>query len=312
MPPQEPLENSLDSAYIIVFVKLQELLEGTLREKAGLNFTQFRVLLKSAEKEGEDCPLSDLADMLHIQPNVVTQAANELERLGYIGRVVSSRDARVKSLTVTDAGRRAIEALNVAFKDNLYSSFNPEGDPLYNSMLEACIYAAANVETSLSEHFKSKHKASAALITYDVVLSRIVDTLNDKTGVSFNECRIMQRLAEVGEPMRAVDLASQLMLPATTITRAATRLEKHGWVIRMASSSNRQAVFLAVTDEGRECQRVILETIDKASDEVLWSRMTPEQIDALGRVGAVFLESMRARDVIRRNAPVGELTPLAR
>jgi len=301
---------SLGSSYIIGFVRLHDLLDDTLRENGNLNFTQFRLLLKSAEKEKETCLLSELAEMIHLQPNVVSQAANALEGSGLIVRIVSTKDARAKYIKVTDKGREQIEDLNRALKNQLYKTFNPEGDPLYNQILETSILAAAAIETSLSPRFISKHKSSAALITYGIVLERLVDALRVKVDASFNECRMLQRLAEVGQPMRAVDLSLQLALPATTITRAATRLEQRGWLMRLASSANQQAVFLDTTAEGRKQERIILETIDHAADSILWSRLDEKQADAITRVGEVILEQMRAQDGIRRYAVVGELTPI--
>lgn len=310
MPTAALPEGSLDSAYLIGFEKLRELLDDVLHENSGLNFTQFRLLLKSAEKEGDACLLSELADMLHLQPNVVSQASNVLEDKGLIVRIVSKRDARAKRIEVTTSGRATIEALNPAFRDRLYESFNPKGDPEYRKELETTIYAAAAVETSLSRAFIAKHTASAALITYSIVLQRIVDALHDAIPASFNECRILQRLSEVGQPMRAVDLATQLVMPATTITRSATRLEKRGWVVRMASNVNRQAVFLDTTPEGVTWAARVVEAMETASDEVLWSHFTERQRVALKRVGEEFLSQMHEQDSLRRYALLEGLHPM--
>jgi len=305
-------QNSLDSAYIVGFEKLHELTETVLRDRGGINYTQFRLLLKSAEKEGDACLLSEIAEMIHLQPNVVSQAANALESLGLIVRETSKKDARAKSIVVTVKGRLEIEHLNAELRDGLYLSFNPSNDPQYKATLEETIYAAARIETSLSREFIDQHLASASMLTYNIVLQRIKDALHEAVDVSFNECRMLQRLSEVGQPMRAVDLSLQLLLPATTITRSATRLEKRGWLVRLISEINRQAVFMDMTDEGRRQAQVVLETIDTVSYDMLWSHFDDHQRAALRGVGEAFLSNMRAQDNARRYALLDDLTPLSR
>ena len=227
--------------------------------------------------------------------------------------MTSPADARAKSIRVTAHGRKEIERINAELRDHLYKSFNPTSDALYKTMLEATIIGAAEIEDSLSCEFIEKHLASAALVTYGLLEQSIVDSLREATGASFSECRILQRLAEIGEPMRAVDLSNQLELPPTTITRSATRLEKRGWILRLASSANLQAVFLSVTEAGRTQQEIVIDTINRVAARVLWSRLDTEHREAIKRVGDVFAEDMRARDGIRRHGILlNELTPLVR
>lgn len=303
---------SLDSAYLVGFEKLRELTERVLRDNGDINFTQFRLLLKAAEKQGQSCSLSEVAQMVHLQPNVVSQAANALEERGFITRVVSARDARAKRIEVTAAGLDEIERLNDNLRDELYRSFNPDAEPRYKAILEETIFAAAGIETSLSPSFIAQHRASASLITYNIVLGRISAALHDALGISFNECRILQRLSEVDQPMRAVDLSMQMMVPPTTITRSANRLERRGLIVRLASDINRQAVFLDTTAEGSRCAEVVLDTIDAAADEMLWTHFDRRQQAALRAVGGVFLNNMRIQDAQRRSALLGDLKPVVR
>jgi DNA-binding MarR family transcriptional regulator len=299
---------SLNSAYFVAFEMLRDSLSGVLREQGDLNVTQYRLLLKAYETSRESKKLSDLASTLRLQPNVVTQATNVLEKKRLVRRASSNTDARAKSLILTDTGVEQISCLNKALNERLYSTFNPTSDPLYKTMLEAAIIAGTYIETSLEQEFSKEHAASATLTTFLIIEQNIEDALHDVTGVSFNECRILQRLAEVNEPMRGVDLASQLALIPTTITRAATRLEKKGLVCRLASPDNRQAVFLDTTDEGQKIQKLLIDEIDRVAEEYFWSKLDSEHQDAIDRIGDVFIENMRKRDDIRRQERFSTLT----
>lgn len=241
----------LDSAYLVVFERIREQLEAVLRAKGGMNLTQFRLFLKAADGE-ENSLLLDMGQKLHLKANVVTQAADVLEQQGVAIRVISDKDARAKSIQITPHGRKEIERINGKLRDSLYAAFNPTRDILYDEMLEASIEGAAMIEESLSQSFKQSHRASAAMITYCLIEQSIIDHLKLVTGASFSECRILQRLAETGEPMRSVDLANQLVLPPTTIMRSTIRLERRGWLQRLASSANLQAVFVNVTKTGEK------------------------------------------------------------
>ncbi|MGP1601158.1 helix-turn-helix domain-containing protein [Treponema sp.] len=300
----------LDSAYLVVFERIREQLEAVLRAKGGMNLTQFRLFLKAADGE-ENSLLLDMGQKLHLKANVVTQAADVLEQQGVAIRVISDKDARAKSIQITPHGRKEIKRINGKLRDSLYAAFNPTRDILYDEMLEASIEGAAMIEESLSPSFKQSHRASAAMITYCLIEQSIIDHLKLVTGASFSECRILQRLAETGEPMRSVDLANQLVLPPTTIMRSTIRLERRGWLQRLASSANLQAVFVNVTKTGGKKQILIQKTIDEWAEQIFWKRLEPKYREQIIRVGDIFAQNMQASDCIRhRTALLKDLKPI--
>jgi DNA-binding MarR family transcriptional regulator len=72
-------------------------------------------------------------------------------------------------------------------------------------------------------------------------------------GLTINDYECMLLLARAEERrMRRVDLAEQLILTASGVTRLLDGLEKEGWVDRAACASDRRVTYAVLTDEGYE------------------------------------------------------------
>ena len=70
-------------------------------------------------------------------------------------------------------------------------------------------------------------------------------------GLTVNDFECMLLLARAEErQMRRVDLAEQLILTASGITRLLDGLEQEGWVDRAACASDRRVTYAVLTDEG--------------------------------------------------------------
>ncbi len=70
-------------------------------------------------------------------------------------------------------------------------------------------------------------------------------------GLTVNDFECMLLLARAEERhMRRVDLAEQLILTASGITRLLDGLEQEGWVDRAACASDRRVTYAVLTDEG--------------------------------------------------------------
>jgi DNA-binding MarR family transcriptional regulator len=70
-------------------------------------------------------------------------------------------------------------------------------------------------------------------------------------GLTINdfECLLLLARAE-DRRMRRVDLAEQLILTASGVTRLLDGLEKEGWVDRAACASDRRVIYAVLTDDG--------------------------------------------------------------
>jgi DNA-binding MarR family transcriptional regulator len=70
-------------------------------------------------------------------------------------------------------------------------------------------------------------------------------------GLTINDFECMLLLARADDRrMRRVDLAEQLILTASGVTRLLDGLEKEGWVDRANCASDRRVTYAVLTDEG--------------------------------------------------------------
>ncbi|MFL5918893.1 MAG: MarR family winged helix-turn-helix transcriptional regulator [Gaiellaceae bacterium] len=70
-------------------------------------------------------------------------------------------------------------------------------------------------------------------------------------GLTINDFECMLLLARAdGRRMRRVDLAEQLVLTASGVTRLLDGLEQEGWVDRAACASDRRVTYAVLTDDG--------------------------------------------------------------
>jgi DNA-binding MarR family transcriptional regulator len=87
------------------------------------------------------------------------------------------------------------------------------------------------------------HSAAVGAINARLVADHGL-TINDY------ECLLLLARAE-DRRMRRVDLAEQLILTPSGVTRLLDGLEKEGWVDRANCASDRRVVYAVLTDEGR-------------------------------------------------------------
>jgi DNA-binding MarR family transcriptional regulator len=72
-------------------------------------------------------------------------------------------------------------------------------------------------------------------------------------GLTISDYEVLLRLSRAPEQrMRRVDLAEQVLLTASGITRLLDGLEKQGYVARGGCETDRRVVYAVLTDEGLE------------------------------------------------------------
>ncbi|PPK70422.1 MarR family transcriptional regulator [Actinokineospora auranticolor] len=87
--------------------------------------------------------------------------------------------------------------------------------------------------------------------------------LDETHGVSMNEFETLDRLlTQSTQPCdtRMQDLAGQMYLSQSALSRTVARLEKAGFVERTLCEADRRGVFVRVTDAGRELYRAASQT----------------------------------------------------
>ncbi len=110
-------------------------------------------------------------------------------------------------------------------------------------------------------------------------------------GLTVNDFECMLLLARAEERrMRRVDLAEQLILTASGVTRLLDGLEKEGWVDRAACASDRRVTYAVLTDEGLAKLREASTSHVADLRTFFESRYTNQELEQLaellGRLGA--------------------------
>ena len=282
---------NLDSTYFVAFEMAHEALRRGLEQASDLNITQYRILTKLMQASA---PVSqgELGKILGMKPNVVTQAVDALVAHGYATREAGTTDGRTRFLAVTDDGAEHVAAVNQSLVESLYATF-PTQDPTYRTILEAAVAAAAHIEPPLHAGRAQRFPATRSLVSIELIRAETERTLRDATGASLNECRIVQRLGT---------LAEQLMMSPVNAARAVDRLVGRGWAKRLKSPHDKKAVYVALTDEGVYQGFLISATVNELAATKLWVRLTPEQRDAIERVGHVVVADLNAQRQAKEQA----------
>lgn len=296
MPASTSADNDLrlDSAYFVAIEMAHDTLVAGLKESSSLNVTQYRILICTFSVAPDSMQMGEIATRLRLKANVITQAVDVLEAAGLVTRMRAAQDARARLLCITHDGIGAIASVNEAIIPHLYATF-PTDNPFYRKTLEAAITAGGAIEPPLSRAFSEKYPASRTLVAMELVEQTIERTLKSATGASFSECRVLQRLGEIGKPARIGDIAGQLMLPPVSVTRAADRLVRRGWVRRMTSPADRKAVYIALNDQGVREFQSLEKIIDDVAYACYWSKLDDEHRNALCKVGRVIVNNRHMR-----------------
>lgn len=266
-----------DSANFVVLYIRCEALEECLREE-GLSTTQLGLLLKLEELGGAEMSIQGLADLVHVQPNVVTQAANGLERRGFAKRRALPSDGRSKYLVATAAGERFLETMDVRLYAALERLFLPEGGEQIRDVFDQGLRVGAQVGKVWSDELIERFPSVANLVSVAMFLKHVERTLRAGAGVTLSEARTLQRLKEEGAPMRVGDLATQLRLPAATITRAAAKLERSDRVVRLVSPHDKKAAYFDLTDGGRATAEFVDEELNRLGNEQYWGSLSESDL----------------------------------
>ena len=300
----------LDSTFFVAFDLTHRALKSGLAQASGLNVTQYRMLVKLLAAGEGGVAQSSLGALLDLKPNVVTQAVNALVAAGFAERHRGKgNDGRLRTACITEAGVHHVAQVNASIVERLYALF-PTQDATFRGILEAAIAAGASIDPPVGDEASGRYAASRALVSLELVKRAREDALRATCGASLNECRVLQRLGEVDEPLRIGDLATQVQMTAVAVARAVDRLAERGWVERLASPRDRKAVFAAATPQGARQQKVIARTVDLLARTHLWSRLDAEQRRALARTWRIVIADLQTRKEAERKAALGLLEPI--
>ncbi len=85
--------------------------------KYGLTVEQGRTILYLHAHKDESIHLTDLENVFHLRKSSLTSLINNLEKNGYVNRVLSKSDLRLKRIELTELGEEKVQLLLQSFKD---------------------------------------------------------------------------------------------------------------------------------------------------------------------------------------------------
>jgi len=106
--------------------------------------------------------------------------------------------------------------------------------------------------------------------------------LNAEHGLTISDFEVLLRLARAPESrMRRVDLAGELLLTASGMTRLLDGLERAGFVERGGCPEDRRVVYAVLTDEGLAKLREAAVTHFEQVDDLFGGRFDEHELDEL-------------------------------
>lgn len=135
-------------------------------------------------------------------------------------------------------------------------------------------------------------EAFVALLRAHAGLTRQLNAqLTLEHGLTLSDFEVLLRLSRSPDQrMRRVDLADQVFLSASGVTRLLDGLERQGLVERAACASDRRVVYAVLTDTGLERLRTAAESHFGQVDAAFGTRYSSDELATLtgllDRVGA--------------------------
>jgi len=123
----------------------------------------------------------------------------------------------------------------------------------------------------------------ALLRAHAEVTRELNGRLSAQHGLTLSDFEVLLRLARAPERrLRRVDLATQVLLTASGITRLLDGLERQGYVERAACDSDRRVVYAVLTDRGLEKLVEAAATHFAEVEALFGSRFDDAELDELG------------------------------
>jgi DNA-binding MarR family transcriptional regulator len=126
-------------------------------------------------------------------------------------------------------------------------------------------------------------RAFAALLRAHAAATRSLSAqLSADHGLTLSDYEVLLRLARAPDRrMRRVDLAEQVLLTASGVTRLLDGLERSAYVERAACSSDRRVVYAVLTEEGLEKLRAASKTHIAQIETLFRARLDDSELDEL-------------------------------
>lgn len=127
-----------------------------------------------------------------------------------------------------------------------------------------------------------------SVLAAHAMLIRQFAAANVWQGASMREYDVLYTLSKCADPMRQSELERHVLLSQPAISRLVDRLVTRGLVRRAADRSDRRAVLLSLTDEGRAVQRRIGAGHARDVARTVGTRLTGTEMEELSRLTALL------------------------
>jgi DNA-binding MarR family transcriptional regulator len=123
---------------------------------------------------------------------------------------------------------------------------------------------------------------AALLRAHAAATRKLSAQLSADHGLTLSDYEVLLRLARATDRrMRRVDLAEQVLLTASGVTRLLDGLERSGYVERASCSSDRRVVYAVLTEEGLDKLRAASQTHLAQIEALFRARLDEGELDEL-------------------------------
>ena len=123
------------------------------------------------------------------------------------------------------------------------------------------------------ERMAATHMLHAVFQMKAVIEGRV----QEHAGLLLADNEALLNLAHADEALRMTDIADRLILSKGGTTKVIDRLEAKGLVRRLQDPSDRRALIVEITPEGRQMLSVIRPIVDEAIEEYWGRHLTDEE-----------------------------------
>jgi DNA-binding MarR family transcriptional regulator len=133
---------------------------------------------------------------------------------------------------------------------------------------------------------QSRLAATAALLEAGIAVASAFEHLvNEPTGVDREQGDLIVRLATApGGGLRGVDIAEQLMISPTRVSRLADRAEADGLIERQSDPDDRRAQRLVLTELGADVARRFAPRMQGVLDSMVFAEFSDQEITTMVRL----------------------------
>lgn len=272
-----------DSAVLTNIVITQRALTDGVADAGDLNMTQYQMLL-IAHGLPEGARVTQMAKILDLRPNTVTIAADQLEARSLIRRQKHPTDRRAIVLTITPEGRQLVALIDSTLASALVATWSALPGELAIGLM-GIITTLGPRAADTADAGSSVRLPLRFLIAITTLYRGIVQTLTDAGRLSLTQFRILLKTHDMTDRARISDVAAALNLRTSTMTPAIDQLELAELLTREDDPTDRRAIILSVTEEGRR----VLPSLEQALAEHAAEAFAPLTDEALAELTAASI-----------------------